>query len=243
MSQLTPEQLEQRAAKLFASGRAEVGEPAAKAATIDKVLAGQVVPLDRRLLDPKGGTGAVALRRWIGAGIVGALLAGSLYAWWSGRSSEPEPSVAVGPGPGAPAPAPAVAPPPPLTTPPVAAPPPVAPPPPVESPAAEAPPAHPPPHRSPLPADTEDALARELSLIDEARHLMREHPEAAMVTLAAHAKTFPQGAMRLEADLLRVEGLLRLGKRPAAEALGRRLVAQDPEGLVSQRVKRLLDGP
>jgi hypothetical protein len=86
-----------------------------------------------------------------------------------------------------------------------------------------------------------DALARESVLIDRARSEVKSDPETALKTLAEHKQTFPGGPLTREAELVRVEALLRLGRREEAENLGRKLTVHDPSGPTGRTVQRLLN--
>jgi len=66
-------------------------------------------------------------------------------------------------------------------------------------------------------------------------------PKTAMATLDRHRTAFPRGALKLEADVLRVEALLRLGRRDDAIRLATSLEKADREGLVQDRLKRLME--
>lgn len=87
----------------------------------------------------------------------------------------------------------------------------------------------------------DDALARELAMLDEARIQLTAEPKTALATLERHRTTFPRGALKLEADVLRVEALLKLGRRADATRLAAALEKADREGLVQDRLKRLLE--
>lgn len=143
---------------------------------------------------------------------------------------------------------------PPLRPPPVPDAPPVAPPPPADPPAlvesVVVPTPHPakeasPPKRAPPkapPPVEEDALARELALLDVARTEVTSAPTRALATLQEHARRFPNGALGTEADLLRVEALVKAGRRAEAVRLGQQLTAQGATGPLAERVQRLLEG-
>ncbi|MDP3232328.1 MAG: hypothetical protein Q8S33_16565 [Myxococcales bacterium] len=92
------------------------------------------------------------------------------------------------------------------------------------------------------PPDEEDALARELALLDVARMEVPSAPTRALATLQEHARRFPKGALGTEADLLRVEALVKAGRRAEAVRLGQRLTAQGATGPLAERVQRLLEG-
>ncbi len=64
-------------------------------------------------------------------------------------------------------------------------------------------------------------------------------PRRAVSTLERHRTQFPRGALKLEADLLRVEAQLKLGRRADATRLADALKKADTEGLVRDRLKRL----
>lgn len=143
---------------------------------------------------------------------------------------------------------------PPLLPPPVPAAPTVAPPPPAEppalvesavvptpQPAKEPSPLKRTPTKAPPPAE-EDALAKELALLDVARTEVTSAPTRALATLQEHARRFPKGALGTEADLLRVEALVKAGRRAEAVRLGQRLTAKGATGPLAERVQRLLEG-
>lgn len=96
------------------------------------------------------------------------------------------------------------------------------------------------PTKKPLVTD-DDALARELALLDEARLQVAKEPRAALTTLDRHRAQFPRGALKLEADLLRVEAQLNLGRRAEATRLAEALKKADTEGLVHDRLERLFE--
>lgn len=236
MSRLSQAELERVAAQLVSAGREEAPDASAKAAALDAVLAGQVTPVAPELLEPSSGTGAVALRKWLLYGGGTLLVLGLAWGLWPSAAAPVEPTPLV---------APPLLPPPPSPQPPE---------PPAPTPVAEpvAPPTPPEPVPAPAPApvakpapkpaaplEDADALAEELALLDEARHLVKENPKGTLQTLAQHARQFPRGSLKQEADLLRVEAHLKLHQRPQAEALAKRLTAAG--GLVAERVKRLLD--
>lgn len=97
------------------------------------------------------------------------------------------------------------------------------------------------PPKAPPPAE-DDALARELALLDVARTEVSSAPTRALATLQEHARRFPKGALGTEADLLRVEALVKAGRRAEAVRLGQRLTARGTTGPLAERVQRLLEG-
>ncbi|MBM4778227.1 MAG: hypothetical protein GQE15_11050 [Archangiaceae bacterium] len=96
------------------------------------------------------------------------------------------------------------------------------------------------PTKKPVVTD-DDALARELALLDEARLQVAKAPRAALATLERHRAQFPRGALKLEADLLRVEAQLNLGRKAEASRLAEALKKADTEGLVHDRLERLFE--
>jgi hypothetical protein len=86
----------------------------------------------------------------------------------------------------------------------------------------------------------QEALAQESALITRARDEVKSDPETALKTIAEHQQKFPKGELAQDAELVRVEALLRLGRRPEAEALARKLTARD--GALRKTVERLLAG-
>jgi hypothetical protein len=117
---------------------------------------------------------------------------------------------------------------------------PVAPPPSEGAPAVVA---GPPPTLTPRPgrdAKDPDALTRETELLARARQEVAEDPEAALVSLLEYAQQFPQPALSRDADLVRVEAFLRLGRRGDAEIAAKKLVSEDPSA--KKELRRLFSG-
>ena len=85
-----------------------------------------------------------------------------------------------------------------------------------------------------------DTLAAELALLDEARAQLPASPSAALAVLDRHRARFPNGALTLEADLVRVEALVTAGRTAEARKLAARLTRQHPGGLVDERVRKWL---
>lgn len=74
-------------------------------------------------------------------------------------------------------------------------------------------------------------LARETRVIDLARkQLDGGDPAGALAMLDRHDRMFPNGALRTEASVLRVDALVAKGDRPAAKKLAAELLARDPSG-------------
>lgn len=94
----------------------------------------------------------------------------------------------------------------------------------------------------PRPVEDADSLARELALLDAARGHLAANPQKSLASLDDYAREFPRGAMKTEAQLMRVETLLALGRRAEATTLARKLAAAERDGLIVRRLHQLLDG-
>jgi hypothetical protein len=89
-----------------------------------------------------------------------------------------------------------------------------------------------------------DVLRRELSLIDEARHAVASgHAQDGLRALDRYDLRYPQGRFGPEATALRVEALLKLGRRAQAVALSDALLRTAPTSPAAARVRRLLETP
>lgn len=98
-----------------------------------------------------------------------------------------------------------------------------------------------PPVKRPVVEDADD-LTAELALLDAARTTLAANDTAkALATLSKYDATFPRGTMRTDAQLLRLETLLKAGRRAEAETLGKKLSSATDSELVRERVRRLLD--
>lgn len=119
------------------------------------------------------------------------------------------------------------------------------------SPAAEAPEAAKPEEAAPVPkkvsavskSSAGDELRQELKLLDEARAALKGGaPARARNLLEQHARRFPNGSFRQEADVLRVETLERLGERQKAASLAREFLSEHPESPHVERVGKAANG-
>jgi hypothetical protein len=86
-----------------------------------------------------------------------------------------------------------------------------------------------------------DALAKEVRLVDAARAELPADPRSALALLERHRREFPKGALRVEAELVRLEAHLRAGERSKAQAIIDRLTRGAPEGPVAARARRLFE--
>ena len=73
-----------------------------------------------------------------------------------------------------------------------------------------------------------EPIATESALLDRARAEAKSRPEAALELLIEYRKRFPEGQLRVQAELVRLEAFLRLGKTSESENLARKLIAHDP---------------
>ena len=120
---------------------------------------------------------------------------------------------------------------------------------------AEAPPPSPAVEAAPLPGakrasgapaakvSASDELRQELKLLDEARAALKGgSPARARSLLERHARRFPNGSFRQEADVLRVETLERLGERQKAASLAREFLNEHPESPHVERLGKAANG-
>lgn len=71
--------------------------------------------------------------------------------------------------------------------------------------------------------------------------LVARLPAVALERLAEYERTFPNGDLRTEAKVLRVNALLQSGERERGEALGRAMLRANPNGTHAGRLRALLD--
>jgi hypothetical protein len=184
------------------------------------------------------GLGGVALAKWL-AVAVAVLLAATAAVVATRHDTAP---VLVAPRsteapPLATAALPVDAPAPPLAGAPLAPTVPVAPTAPVAAPRA----AVPKPHDPPAPTST---LADQVSAMDRARAALEEGDAARALRLVDEYEAhFRGGAFQQEADVLRVEALVRRGDRAGAQRAGARFLAAHPQSPHASHVRALLEGP
>ena len=95
------------------------------------------------------------------------------------------------------------------------------------------------PKSAPKPAD--DNLARELGALDQARRAVRAgQPNEALALLDGYAKTFPAGALRSEALVLRVEALMKAGREDDAKRVSASFLRDHTDDGASRRIRALL---
>jgi hypothetical protein len=100
------------------------------------------------------------------------------------------------------------------------------------------------PSQLPATAVPEGGLAAELQLLESARNaLSSARPAAADRVLDEYARRFPDGQLRLEADLLRIDAAVAQGQRAQGQALARRLLSQAGAGRYREHLRHLLESP
>lgn len=101
----------------------------------------------------------------------------------------------------------------------------------------------PPPTAAPRRTTTPD-LAAELAHLQQARAALDAHdPALALQHLATHAREFPDGQMREDRQLLRVEALCARGDAPAARAEATAFLRQFPDSPHQARVQSFCPAP
>jgi hypothetical protein len=98
-------------------------------------------------------------------------------------------------------------------------------------------------HRPSPPVRTreEASLRDEVERLDRARAaLAQERPVTGLAELDAYDGAFRNGALREEAELLRIETLAKMGECGAARLRAQRLLARDEHGPLARRVRALL---
>lgn len=94
------------------------------------------------------------------------------------------------------------------------------------------------------PATAVDELRAEMALIREARQALRAaRPEGALEVLDAHARAFPEGQMREDREVLRIEALCAAGKAPQARAEAQLFLRAFPGSAHAQRVRSICAEP
>jgi RNA polymerase sigma-70 factor (ECF subfamily) len=93
------------------------------------------------------------------------------------------------------------------------------------------------------PASSAEELRVELSRLDAVRReLALGRPQQALVLLDQYARASPRGALRLEAEVLRIDALSRSGRQAQAQARARSFLARHPNSVLGARVRRIAGG-
>jgi hypothetical protein len=98
-------------------------------------------------------------------------------------------------------------------------------------------------HRPSPPVRSRDdmSLRDEVLRLDRARASLAEgRPRTGLVELDAYDRAFRNGALRDEAELLRIETLAKMGDVESARVRAERLLARDEQGPLARRVRALL---
>jgi hypothetical protein len=91
----------------------------------------------------------------------------------------------------------------------------------------------------PEPAPT-DPLQQEIKLLEQARRDLAGSPGTARLALLEHERRFPSGHLRIERELLLVDALVRLGRRPEAESRAASLEREVPNSVYRERLDQIL---
>jgi TolA-binding protein len=99
-------------------------------------------------------------------------------------------------------------------------------------------------HAAPAEAasSSEDALAGEAQLLNQAHAAMAGDPRKAHAFASTHAKRYPRGQLAAERELILVQALVKLGRVSEAEARGRALRKSAPSSIYSERLDAILKG-
>ena len=89
---------------------------------------------------------------------------------------------------------------------------------------------------------SEDTLAGEAKLLNQAHAVMATDPRKALAIGNEHAKRYPRGQLAAERELILVQALVKLGRAREAEARGRALRKSAPKSIYDQRLDAILDG-
>jgi hypothetical protein len=91
------------------------------------------------------------------------------------------------------------------------------------------------------PAASGGTLAAEIAALDEARRSLRDgDPARTLAHVDAYERRFPAGAFTEEAEVLRIEALVRSGDRARAVAVGQRFLAARPTSPHAARIRAIL---
>ncbi len=93
-----------------------------------------------------------------------------------------------------------------------------------------------------VPSGSEDALAGEAKLLNQAHAVMASDPQKALAIAGEHAKRYPRGQLAAERELILVQALVKLGRTREAEARGRALRKSAPSSIYGERLDTILKG-
>jgi hypothetical protein len=89
---------------------------------------------------------------------------------------------------------------------------------------------------------SEDTLAGEAKLLNQAHAVMATDPRKALAIGNEHAKRYPRGQLAAERELILVQALVKLGRAREAETRGRALRKSAPKSIYDQRLDAILEG-
>jgi hypothetical protein len=91
------------------------------------------------------------------------------------------------------------------------------------------------------PSASSEKLHSELLQLDAARaRLSGGQPDQALALLDAYERSTPRGALRLEAEVVRIDALSRSGRLAQAEVRARAFLKRYPESVLAARVRRIV---
>lgn len=91
-------------------------------------------------------------------------------------------------------------------------------------------------------SSSEDALAGEAKLLNQAHSAMASDPRKAHALASEHAKRYPRGQLAAERELILVQALVKLGRVREAEARGRALRKSALSSIYGERLETILKG-
>ena len=94
--------------------------------------------------------------------------------------------------------------------------------------------------QAPSPVTADASAPSELALLRDARFALRQSPARALELAEQHARSYPQGKLTQERELLAISALVALGRRTAALSRGARFEQAFPSSAYREQVAELL---
>lgn len=88
-----------------------------------------------------------------------------------------------------------------------------------------------------------DPRLAEVEVLEKARALVGSNPGAALKLTVDHAREFPKGRLRAEADLIAAQALLGMGKMSAAKERARASLSRYPNGIYARQLREIAEAP